>query len=152
MELWPLVRSFGKDVRVSGVELEDATLNVVRRTDETFSYEEVLKRLRGDSAGSKVLVNEVRIRQGKVVLFDHSRPNSRAGSAIALDQIDAVVRGLGAGRTTSAQLKGAFASKRQNVTVDAKRSADGKLRGRLSASDVNLQALRGAFPAGLRAS
>jgi AsmA protein len=39
LDLWPLVRSLGKDVRVDGIRLVRPVLNLVREPDGTWNYE-----------------------------------------------------------------------------------------------------------------
>ncbi|MCY0998171.1 AsmA family protein [Myxococcus sp. MISCRS1] len=120
VQLWPLVRSLGKDVRVGAVKLEAPRVNLVRREDGTWNYEAVGKAPGGSSAeeGRETSVEALRIRDGVVQVTDRQ---AAGGTAVAvLQDLDVDLEHVGPGLPLEGSLKGAVAAAKQNVDVDFK--------------------------------
>ncbi|MBZ4419118.1 AsmA-like C-terminal region-containing protein [Myxococcus sp. RHSTA-1-4] len=116
VQLWPLIRSLGRDVRVGAMELDDTKLNLVRREDGTWNYES-FESTRPESERD-TFVEELRIRNGVVNVTDLRAAGGTA--AVALRDIDATLKNLGPGMALEGEMKAAFAAPAQNVTMDFK--------------------------------
>lgn len=119
VELWPLLRSLGREVRVSDVELRDTTFTAVKRKDGTWSHDEVLARLEQGAgpqaqAGSSadVVVREARIRNGTVRLVDRSLPGDPSAS---LSHLDVTARELGLGHPLALEFSAALVGTEPNL-------------------------------------
>ncbi len=116
VQLWPLIRSLGKDVRVGAVELDDTKLNLVRRKDGTWNYESIGST--GPKSERETFVEDLRIRRGVVNVTDQHGAGGTA--TVALREIDADLKNLGPGMTLKGSMKAALAAPEQNVAMDFK--------------------------------
>ncbi|NOK17388.1 AsmA family protein [Corallococcus carmarthensis] len=123
VQLWPLIRSLGKDVRVGALKLDDTHLNLVRREDGTWNYESLGSQQPGagssqPEAERETLIEDLQIRNGVVNVTDAQA--ARGTATVALRDIDMDLKGLGPGLTLKGSLKAAVAAPAQNVAVDFK--------------------------------
>jgi AsmA protein len=146
LELWPLVRSFGKDVRVDGIRLVRPVLNLVRDADGTWNYEGLgegaqaepraspsqeskAKPLQeepeanpsegGGAQRSKVVVSHAAIEDGSVRLVDRQGTGE---AALAVSRIDLAADHVGVGEPLSARLSAALASEQKNFQAEIRAS------------------------------
>jgi len=99
VELWPLIRSFGRDVRIHNVEISQPTVHLVRRANGTWSHSEVVDALSSGapSPGERhPEITGVDVDDGRVVVIDRSggKAASKNRAAIALERIDVKARNL----------------------------------------------------------
>lgn len=126
VQLWPLVRSLGKDVRVGALKLNETKLNLVRHKDGTWNYESLggppkpspAPSQGGAPSGRETLIEDLEIRDGIVNVLDQQATGGNA--IVALRDIDVTLKGLGPGRALKGSLKTALAAPKQNVAVDFK--------------------------------
>jgi AsmA protein len=166
--LWPLLRSFGKEIRVDGVTLVRPELNLVRARDGTWNHEGLggsgAPAARGGPTsppaesggeGTRFFVARARIEDGSVRIVDASQ--GRADAAVALTHVDLDATG-GLGEKLDAKLGAALAADQKNVEValSSPRLPDKlgpgsypQLDGRLALKALELQRLRGLLPANL---
>lgn len=136
LELWPLVRSLGKDVRVDGIRLVRPVLNLVRDEDGTWNYQGLGKGVQAEprasppqdgtspsGAGgvprSKVVVNHAAIQDGSVKLVDRRRSGE---AAVAVSRIDLAADHVGVGEPLSAELSAALAGEQKNFQAEIRAS------------------------------
>lgn len=127
VQLWPLIRSFGKDVRVGAVKLEEPRVNLVRRADGTWNYESVGSASGAPSdgkdsgtkeSGTEASVERLRIENGVVQVTDQQAAGGPA--AVALQDLDVDLKNVGPGLPLEGTLKAAVAASKQNVEADFK--------------------------------
>ncbi|WP_254380250.1 AsmA family protein [Corallococcus exiguus] len=123
VQLWPLIRSLGKDVRMGALTLDDTRLNLVRRRDGTWNYEKLGSQQPGTGspppgAARETSVEALRIRNGVVNVTDAQSAGGTA--AVAMRDIDLDLKGLGPELTLKGSLKAAIAAPARNVSVDFK--------------------------------
>ncbi|MFY2556451.1 AsmA family protein [Corallococcus terminator] len=125
VQLWPLIRSLGKDVRVGSVKLEEPRVNLVRRGDGTWNYESVGSAPAAPSdgkesgtEGTEASVERLRIENGVVQVTDRQAAGGTA--AVALQDLDADLKHVGPGLPLEGTLKAAVAASKQNVEMDFK--------------------------------
>ncbi|SDF08550.1 AsmA protein [Myxococcus virescens] len=116
VQLWPLIRSLGKDVRVSALKLDATKLNLVRREDGTWNHESLGSTRSESERGA--FVEDLRIRDGVVNVTDLQAAGGTA--AVVLRDIDVELKGLGPGLALEGAMRAALAASEQNVTVDFK--------------------------------
>ena len=153
VELWPLLRSLGKDIRVSEVELSDTRVNLVRRADGRWNYESLTQAF-GGSSDREYVISRFGLRNGALALHDATKG---AGAHVGLEQIDLDAKDIGAGRPLSLALNAAFASATRNLEVRltlapaADAHASPKVSGRIALKGASLEKLSGFLPARLDA-
>lgn len=124
VQLWPLIRSFGKDVRVGSVKLEEPRVNLVRRADGTWNYQSVGSAPAtpstgdGKESGTEASVERLRIENGVVQVTDQQAAGGTA--AVAVQDLDADLKHVGPGLPLEGTLKAAVADSKQNVEMDLK--------------------------------
>ncbi|WP_241758682.1 AsmA family protein [Pyxidicoccus parkwayensis] len=153
VQLWPLLRSLGKDVRVGALNLDATKLNLVRHEDGTWNYESLGST--GPESERETFVEALRIRDGVVNVTD---PQAAGGTAaVVLRDIDVELKGLGPGRALEGTLRAALAAPAQNVALDFEVDPlpAGKLRPgqpwpevtmHLRAADLSVSAFRNFLP------
>ena len=136
LELWPLVRSLGKDVRVDGIQLVRPVLNLVRDEDGTWNYQGLGKGVQAEPRASspqdgtspsgdegvprsKVVVNHAAIQDGSVKLVDRRRSGE---AAVAVSRIDLAADHVGVGEPLSAELSAALAGEQKNFQAEIRAS------------------------------
>jgi len=147
-EFWRFLRTFGRDVRLTEVELVAPTLNLVR-TDRGFSASEVMQRASESPPEVDLSFSRVVVKNGTVLLVDQTTGSAQPSTAIS--SIDATIEENGPARWS---LKGqaAVASSRSNVQYDVSFADRPRaVAGTISASDVELVRFRSAMPGGLGA-
>lgn len=123
VQLWPLLRSLGKDVEVEEIVLHAPTLHLVRRADGTWSHEEISENAErnappaGDgvgrgSAAREVSIGSVRIEDGVVKLIDHTS----GGDELAITDLDASASDIAFGKPLVVETRAAVLSAAQNFT------------------------------------
>jgi AsmA protein len=166
LELWPLVRSMGNDVRVSGIRIVKPVVNLIRAQDGTWNYEGLggaapkEERPAPSSPGERtVVVSHVSIEDGSVRYLDRAAPRGEA--KVALSRIDLSADNVGVGQPLQAKLAAAIAAAEQNfkaeIGVDrlpAGVAALGpgrypQLTGSLALVGLDLAKLRAFLPAGV---
>lgn len=153
VQLWPLIRSLGREVRVSEVVLERATLSIVRREDGTWSYEDLKSSEEPTTSSDReVWIGSVAVQNGELRIEDRQ---AKGGAAtVALQQIDLDLRNIGPGQTMELDGAAALASREQNITIDlAIESPMGKpadffpaITGRIAMEGVRVSAFKKFLP------
>ncbi|WAM28200.1 AsmA family protein [Myxococcus sp. NMCA1] len=158
VQLWPLVRSLGKDVRVGSVRLVEPTLNLVHHEDGSWNHETLERppEAPDGASGSDTAIEHLRIRDGVVRVMDQEAEGRPA--VVAFQDIDADLNHVGPGQPLEGKVRMAVAAPRQNVELDLK--VDSLHRGlpqagqpwprataRLRGKDVSVSALRRFLPA-----
>lgn len=115
VQLWPLIRSLGREVRVGAVKLDKATLNLVRREDGTWNYED-LKSSEESSSDREVWIDRVVLDESELRVVDHQAKGGTA--AVALEQIHLELSDIGPNQTMSMEGAAALASREQNLTAE----------------------------------
>jgi AsmA protein len=155
LALWPLLTSFGRDVRITGIDLYGPELNLIRRKDGTWNFQD----LGGDVPPSEreVLIERVSTEGGVVRIID--RTTAHAEATTTLSSLDVTVRNIGPGQRMTLRASAAFASEAQNLQLDA--SVDSlpasfadlqpgdwpALQGLLSITDARVARLESFLPA-----
>lgn len=113
VQLWPLIRSLGQDVRVDTVTLNQATLNLVRKADGSWNYEELGSK---SESNRDVWLGLVRVNDGELHVTDQQ---AKGGTAtVALRDIDLSLENVAPGQPLTIKGKAALTSKDQNVSLD----------------------------------
>ncbi|WP_338867772.1 AsmA family protein [Myxococcus stipitatus] len=164
VQLWPLVRSLGKEVRVGAVKLKEPQVNLVRRADGTWNYQAVGQPPAGapppqppsQPSSRQASVESIHIQRGVVNVVDAQAAQGNA--SVALRDIDLKLEHVGAGLPLEGTLKAAWASQKQNVKADFKvnplpthKPQPGQpwpdVTLKLSGKDLSVNALRDFLPA-----
>lgn len=162
VQLWPFVRSLGKDVRVDSVRLLEPTLNLVHHEDGSWNHEtlghppEGTSGASGGASGSNTAIERLRIRDGVVRVMDQEAEGRPA--VVALQNIDVDLNHIGRGQPLQGKVRMAVAAPKQNVELDLKVDAlpQGlpqagqpwpRATARLRAKDVSVSAFRRFLPA-----
>ncbi|WP_373045170.1 AsmA family protein [Vulgatibacter sp.] len=167
LDVWTLITSLGKEIRLESIELRGAETNLVKLADGTWGFQEILDRLEQQraleepkqGAGRQVVIDRIRIEDGTVRVIDRSAPG---GTAVAeLQGIEATAKNVGPGEPMALDLRAALQSETPNLRaqlqVDPLPADFGALgpgtwpvvTGSLSVRDAPLGALRNLLPAGL---
>lgn len=117
VRLWPLIRSLGREVRIGAVEMDRATLNLVRRADGTWNYED-LQSSEEEAGEREVWVDRVALTDSELVVLDNQAKGGPA--AVALSRIDLSLTDVGPEQTMTLTGAAALSSREQNVTADMK--------------------------------
>ena len=168
--LWPLLRSFGKEIRIDGITLVRPEVNLVRARDGTWNFEGLggggapakkvaapapAKEKEGGASEARLVVGKARIEDGSVRVVDASQ--GRGDAAVALTHLDVTVSG-GLGEPLDAKLSAALAAEQHNVelAVSSRRLPEKlgpgtypPIEGRFTLKGIELQRLRGLLPANL---
>lgn len=166
--LWPLLRSFGKEIRIDGITLVRPELNLVRARNGTWNFEglggggapakkeaEPAPAKEGGASEARLVVAKARIEDGSVRVVDASQ--GQGAAAVALTHLDVTASG-GLGEPLDAKLSAALASEQRNVelSVSSRRLPEKlgpgtypPLEGRFALKGIELQRLRGLLPANL---
>ncbi|RKH72020.1 AsmA family protein [Corallococcus interemptor] len=158
VQLWPFVRSLGKDVRVGAVRLEEPTLNLVHHVDGSWNQETLARPPERPSgaSGSNTDIEHLRIRDGVVRVMDQQAEGRPA--VAALHDIDADLKHVGRGQPLEGKVRMALAAPKQNVGLDLKVDSlpqglpqEGqpwpRVTARLKGQDVSVSAFRRLLPA-----
>jgi AsmA protein len=130
LDIWPLIRSFGKDIRVDGVRLIKPVVNLVRAKDGTWNYEGIGKAGPAEqkpktapatpgTAPPAVVVAQLAIEDGMVQLIDHETGGQ---AAVAISQIRFESENVGLGRPFDASLSAAIVGNEKNFEMKVKTS------------------------------
>ncbi len=161
LELWPLLRSFGNEVRLRSVTLSKPELTLVRRKDGSWSVEDLGGSANGEGGGASadVTMSRVTIRGGVLSILDRS--GGKARQAVVLQNIEATARDVGFERPFAVDLRAGLGNDVKNLTAELaldRLPADwGALKpeewpalsGTMSLKGVPLAALSGVLPPGL---
>ncbi|MFN7132068.1 MAG: AsmA family protein, partial [Myxococcales bacterium] len=162
LEFWPLLRSFGQDVRLRGVTLSSPKIVMVRRADGSWSVEDLGSGTAGEGGGSgqtQLSISRLSVRDGELTIEDRSGGGAVTG--VALTDIDALARHFEFCAPLSVQLKAALGGGGQNVSAVVEldhlpASWEGlapeqwpRLSGSLALNGAPLSALRDYLPEGL---
>ncbi|WP_375757340.1 AsmA-like C-terminal region-containing protein [Corallococcus exercitus] len=158
VQLWPFVRSLGKDVRVGSVRLVEPTLNLVHYKDGSWNHDTLGHPPEGapGASGSDTAIEHLRIRDGVVRVMDQEAEGRPA--VVALQDIDADLNHVGRGQPLEGKVRMAVAAPKQNVELDLKvdslpRSLPQagqpwpRAEARLRSKDVSVSAFRRFLPA-----
>ncbi len=117
LALWPLVRSFGNEIRVVGVDLHGAELNLIREAEGRWNFEGLGKGRTPPPSEREVVLDRITTHGGLVRIIDRSTGHGEA--TVALTHVDSTARNIGAGLPLSFQGSAAFASDEPNLQVEA---------------------------------
>lgn len=110
LELWPLLRSFGREVRLSTVTLQKPELTLVRRPDGSWSIEDL-----GGGGGPEVTMGRLTLRHGRLAIVD--RTGGRPQQGIVLQNIDATARDVAFEQPLELELRASLGGEATNVTA-----------------------------------
>lgn len=124
LALWPLIRSLGKEVRASSVELETPQVHVARLADGTWSFRDILDRLAAAeeaAAGEpeappserRIVVDRLALNDGAVHLVDR-----KTGARTDVTGIDVTATGVGPGETLEVEVAAGVGDGGENVKLD----------------------------------
>ncbi|HLL54943.1 MAG TPA: AsmA family protein, partial [Myxococcaceae bacterium] len=158
VEPWPLVRSLGKDIRVDAIELRDTQLNLVRRADGSWNYEDVQRAIGGGS-DREYVVSRFSLVNGALSWRDAARGGN---ATVALQKIDLTARDIGPGLPVSLDFSAALAAGGKNLSgylrlnrlpdeADPKDAPPPTLTGQLTLKGASLERFSGLLPAQLDA-
>jgi len=164
LKLWPLIRSRGHDVQVSSVELKGIDVNLVRRADGTWSYEDLgtgTKQAPAQPPGEQkeVLISEIALTDSSIHVIDKSAAKPDEASTVALSQLNVTAHDVGPGHPMTVEFSGALASDKTNLkgqlSVDPLPASAAELHagrwpkvdGTLSVDPLSLEKLSGLLPA-----
>jgi AsmA protein len=170
--IWPLVRSLGKEVRAKSVELTNPSVNVEKRADGSWSFQDILDRLAAAPpapagpptaeapAERRVVIDRFVLVDGAVHLVDRTTGGRRTD----VTGIDVSATGVGSGEKLRLEVAANVGAGQRNAKLDL--TVDPLPEGSLAAlppdrwPDVSGQAkataipfsqLEGFLPAGLAA-
>jgi AsmA protein len=151
VDLWRLVRTLGKEIRLPSVDLVEPTLNLVRASREGWTAADVAEGGTDTPSDRTVSFDKLTVGQGKVALFDRTGASTGTAAATpvaALSSIDGRVQRRGGPDRYQVDGRAAFASARQNTRFDLalEKQPSLKVAGTVSARDVELARLRSALP------
>jgi AsmA protein len=125
LRLWPLLRSFGKDVEIDAIVLDRPAVTLVRAKDGTWNYEGLgsagkapptpAKPAEQAGPSAKVAVERFAIHDGAVRVIDATRPGGEAG--VALQAMDVEARHVGEGLPLTLSFSAALASEKPNLSL-----------------------------------
>lgn len=124
LDLWPLIRSLGKEVRFGKVELEGVEANLIRLADGSWGFDPILERLEaaeaaepegGGGTGRSFAVAELAVSDGTLRWIDRAAPGGIATAE--LRGIDATARNLGPGLPLELELHAALQSEEPNLSA-----------------------------------
>ncbi len=163
--LWPLLRSFGKEVEVSSLRLEDTALNLVHRPDGTWSYEDLGKNnapsppTPSNNAPSRSLhIETLEVVNARVQVTDLAAGRH---ATLPVTRIGIQARDIEVGKPLRVDLSAALGAQATNMTarVELQRLPASKaeleasgypvVSGTLGLHKVPLEQLRAYFPAKL---
>nr|WP_242595308.1 AsmA-like C-terminal region-containing protein [Corallococcus exiguus] len=153
VQLWPLVRSLGKDVRVGSVQLVEPTLNLVHHEDGSWNHETLERPPEAPDGASRgdTTIGHLRIRDGVVRVMDQEAEGRPA--VVALQDIDADLNHVGPNQPLEGKVRLAVAAPRQNVELDLKVDSLHlgqpwpRVTARLRGKDVSVSGFRRFLPA-----
>ncbi|MCP3102868.1 AsmA family protein [Myxococcus sp. K15C18031901] len=158
VQLWPFLRSLGKDVRVGSVHLVEPTLNLVHHGDGSWNHETLERPPASPSgaSGGDTAIEHLHIRDGVVRVMDQASEGRPA--VVALQDIDADLNHVGPGHPLEGKVRMAVAAPKQNVELDLKvdslpRSLPQagqpwpQVTARLKSKDMSVSAFRRFLPA-----
>jgi len=172
LQLWPLVRSLGKDIQVEGIRLVHPVINLVRARDGSWNYEGIgqtgglgpapkakpalpnpahAKGQPSQAPTANVVVAHAAIEDGQVQLIDHLASGQ---AAVAVSQIEFSADHVGLGQPLDATLSAAIAGTKKNFEARlhaARLQADltdgyPEIDGELTLDGLDLAQLRGFMP------
>lgn len=121
LDVWTLLKSFGKEIALDSIDLREAEVNLVRHPDGTWSYQPILDHLaqtKGpeapQGAGREVAIHRASLFDGKVRIVDQSAPGGAAVGEIRHLDLDA--RNIAFGQPLSVEMKAALQGDTRNVT------------------------------------
>ncbi len=116
LALWPLLRSLGKEVRVVGVDLHGAELNLIREAEGEWNFEGLGEGEAPPPSEREVVVERITTHDGLVRIIDRSTEHGEA--TVALTHIDSTATNIGPGLPMSFKGSAAFASDEPNLQID----------------------------------
>ncbi len=171
LALWPLIRSLGKEVRATSVELEHPEVNVARLADGTWSFQDILDRLEAAAKEApapaaeelpgerRIVVDRLALTDGAVHLVDR-----QSGARTDVTGIDVTASGVGPGERLDLEVAAGVGGGAKNVRLDLAidplpaGSLAGlppeswpEVTGSVAVNDVPFTQLEGFLPAGLAA-
>lgn len=146
LRIWPIIRSFGREIVIDEVTAVGPKVNLIRDADGRWDVP------RGRGAPSRqVRLTHLRTEDGTVRVID--RPASGDETAVALSQVDADVQ-LSNGKLSRVRTSAALASNDQNLAVDLAvdeeaRAGRPSLRGTIELERARLERMGGIVPSGI---
>ena len=119
--LWPLVSSLGRDVQLSSIHLQGVTVNLVRRPDGSWSYEDLGKRPAAGPKGPGPLrrasertfrMDRFTMSGGQLQIIDRTR---RPAASVSLSDVDLRSERVEAGRPLEVDLAASLGAARKNL-------------------------------------
>ena len=166
LDVWTLIKSLGKDVRLRSIELHGVQANVVRLPNGTWSYQPIVDRLKrtkepaaGGGTQRQVSIDRATIDRGTVRVIDLTAPGGAATAELSGVELDA--RNVGLGLPLTVEMRAALQSQTPNLEarldvdpLPADFSALGpgnwpQVTGTFQLRDAPLRTLRNLLPAGL---
>jgi AsmA protein len=156
LALWPLLRSFGREIRIQKLKLVRPEVNALRDRQE-WNFEGLGHPRQ--TPEREVSIAQISVERGTLRIIDRSGPHGEA--TVALTDVNLDVENLARGQPTRIRGSAAFASERRNVQLELKLSSlpasldelgPGtwpELSGKLRVAGAELTRLEGLLPAKL---
>jgi AsmA protein len=158
LALWPLLRSFGREIRIQRVKLVRPEVNALRDRRQ-WNFEGLGQEEKQEEGQREVSIAHIGIEHGILRIIDRSGPHGEA--TVALTDIDLDIENVARGQPLRVRGGAAFASDRRNVQLELKLSSlpasidelgPGtwpELTGKLRVAGAELTRLEGLLPAKL---
>jgi AsmA protein len=159
LAFWPLLRSFGREIRIQRVKLVRPEVNALRDRRQ-WNFEGVGQEEKQQEEGQReVSIAHIGIEHGTLRIIDRSGPHGEA--TVALTDIHLDIENVARGQPLRVRGGAAFASDRRNVQLELKLSSlpasidelgPGtwpELTGKLRVAGAELTRLEGLLPAKL---
>lgn len=165
IDLWTLLRSFGKEIQLSSLELRQPEVNLVRRADGTWDYQSILDHLKQTGgqeqpggAKREVVIERAALNDGLLRVVDLSAPGGAATAEVK--HFDLEGKNIGIGEPLAVKLRAAVQAEKQNLeanfTVDPLPASVANLgpgqwpnvRGQMELRDAPIGSLRNLLPPG----
>jgi hypothetical protein len=138
--LWPLVSSFGRDVRISSVIVEGASVSLVTRADGSSNTDKIVGVFGTRATAAQTFRMDVAIlRSARLDWFDLRK----SATPLAAVQ-DVAVDFEPSGATAALRMQGRLGSDQQNL--DVRLALSEQTRGTFSVSHLDLARLKTVFP------
>ncbi|HYX91145.1 MAG TPA: AsmA family protein, partial [Myxococcaceae bacterium] len=156
LALWPLLRSFGREIRIQKLKLVRPEVNALKDRQE-WNFEGVGHPR--ETPEREVSIAQISIERGTLRIIDRSGPHGEA--TVALTDVNLDVENLARGQPLRVRGSAAFASERRNLQLELRLSSlpasldqlgPGtwpELSGKLRVAGAELTRLEGLLPAKL---
>lgn len=150
--IWPLLRSFGKEVHLTEVALNRPIANLMRRANGRWGHQEVLDRW--EPGEGELVLDKLTVNRGEVRVVDLSAPDKPF--RVAMTGIEVTVSDYGVGRPLAVSMQSASPELHLKLQLDALPDGFANLpperwpnvQAQLSLRGFSLDEVRGLLPGG----